>query len=354
LLGIQTSRVWGDFNLQKECFLKIIETCNLSYRAFSNNKNQILFDYFLQTFTQTNMDLQGIGNFENVHGPITSKTNPQTHYIQTVTSLDLLNIRKNEKLSFGCPVLDRLTEGGIPFSPITEFSGEAGIGKTQLLLSLCLTCQLPIGSGGLNSGCVYLSTEGRIPTPRLVDYLHFKQDLFGSHTSKEEILDRIFLDDSISDPLVLWMTIQEKLPLILSTGKVRLVIIDSITSLFRGEFGVGVGTQALNDRNNWLFGLSSMMKRISDLYDCMFVISNQISCDLSTGQMKPSLGMSWSCCVNQRFFLERSNDRERNENCDSVISLKKRRISVVFSPELPCGIISENCVVEKQGFHAYE
>jgi len=46
-------------------------------------------------------------------------------------------------------VIDAELEGGIDFCPITEIAGEAGVGKTQLLLSLLLTVQLDAALGGL-------------------------------------------------------------------------------------------------------------------------------------------------------------------------------------------------------------
>src|SRR5437016_5219634 len=94
--------------------------------------------------------------------------------IQTASAYDLL--RTSKKLSFGCPVLDEKTGGGIPFLPLTEISGEAGVGKTQSLLTLALTSLLPVDKGGLDSGCLYISTEGRVPVARLKEYLEARSD----------------------------------------------------------------------------------------------------------------------------------------------------------------------------------
>ena len=45
-----------------------------------------------------------------------------------------------------------LFTGGFLHNGITEIAGESASGKTQLGLQLCLTCQLPLAQGGLDSG----------------------------------------------------------------------------------------------------------------------------------------------------------------------------------------------------------
>lgn len=44
-------------------------------------------------------------------------------------------------LSTGCDKIDKLLRGGISKKGITEIYGEAGCGKTQFALQLCLSAQ---------------------------------------------------------------------------------------------------------------------------------------------------------------------------------------------------------------------
>lgn len=50
---------------------------------------------------------------------------------------------QNQFLSSGCMKLDDFLRGGFPKKGITQIFGEAGIGKTQLALQLCLSAQIP-------------------------------------------------------------------------------------------------------------------------------------------------------------------------------------------------------------------
>lgn len=57
-------------------------------------------------------------------------------------------------LTTGCSRLDAKLGGGIPCRGITQIYGAAGTGKSQLVLQLCLTVQLPIAAGGFEAGNV--------------------------------------------------------------------------------------------------------------------------------------------------------------------------------------------------------
>lgn len=71
---------------------------------------------------------------------------------------------QHQRLSLGCPRLDRLLGGGLPLDGITELAGSSSAGKTQLALQLCLAVQFPRQHGGLEAGeC----RGGCAPTPCL-------------------------------------------------------------------------------------------------------------------------------------------------------------------------------------------
>jgi len=64
------------------------------------------------------------------------------------------------RCSTGSKALDELLLGGIETQAVTEFYGEFGSGKSQICHTLCATARQPIESGGMDSGVIYIDTEG--------------------------------------------------------------------------------------------------------------------------------------------------------------------------------------------------
>merc|ERR1712166_1134638 len=66
------------------------------------------------------------------------------------SALEMLRAPPERRLGLGCPHFDQLLRGGFTSRGINEISGEAGTGKTNLCLQLCLQVQLPQEQGGLD------------------------------------------------------------------------------------------------------------------------------------------------------------------------------------------------------------
>jgi meiotic recombination protein DMC1 len=64
------------------------------------------------------------------------------------------------KVSTGCEEFDRLLGGGIESMSITEVFGEFRTGKTQISMTLCITCQM--GIEGAAGKAAYIDTEGTL------------------------------------------------------------------------------------------------------------------------------------------------------------------------------------------------
>ncbi|KAG5495224.1 hypothetical protein JKF63_02279 [Porcisia hertigi] len=63
--------------------------------------------------------------------------------------------------------LDRVLGGGVPVGGVTEISGPPGVGKTQLLMQLAVSCSMPIKFGGMGGACLFVDTEGSFVAERL-------------------------------------------------------------------------------------------------------------------------------------------------------------------------------------------
>lgn len=98
---------------------------------------------------------------------------------------------KWKHISFGCTALDRLTNG-LPTRGITEISGEAGVGKSQICMQLSLAVQLPESMGGLGKATVYICTEDIFPSKRLAQMIESFTELYKQRNT--EFSNNIFIE----------------------------------------------------------------------------------------------------------------------------------------------------------------
>ncbi|XP_047593167.1 DNA repair protein XRCC3 isoform X1 [Lutra lutra] len=168
---------------------------------------------------------------------------------------------RSQRLSLGCPVLDGLLRGGLPSDGLTELAGPSSAGKTQLALQLCLTVQFPRRHGGLESGAVYICTEDVFPDPRLQQLIaqqrRLRTDVPGDVVDRMKFGDHIFIEH-VADVDALLECVRKKVPVLLSRGMARLVVIDSVAAPFRCEFDGAASVprarrlQALGGALRWL------------------------------------------------------------------------------------------------------
>lgn len=124
-----------------------------------------------------------------------------------------------EKISTGIRSLDLAMKGGIEVGSLTGFVGAFGSGKSQLCHQLAVMVQLPAGEGGLGSGAVYVDTEGGFRPERLAAMAEYRG-----------------LDPQQALEKTTYVRTREwkLLVRILRGSKARLLIVDSLSWLFRG------------------------------------------------------------------------------------------------------------------------
>ncbi|XP_066281114.1 DNA repair protein XRCC3-like [Branchiostoma lanceolatum] len=255
-------------------------------------------------------------------------------------------------LSLGCPVLDEFLRGGVPCQGLTEISGESSAGKTQFGLQLCLTVQLPEEWGGLNAGAVYICTEDAFPSKRLAQMAQ----QFPTRglapvevTKKTRFSDQIFVEHT-ADKDQLSKCIQSRLPILLERGVVKLVVIDSIAALFRGEYESRETARRAKD----LQSLGAQLRKVSQKYSVLVVCINQVSAvvgkrrgngNISSSQkVIPALGLVWSSLVTTRLMVTRT---EHTVQCADGSPAVVRSLEVLFSPHLPN--TTQYYIVDAQG-----
>ncbi|XP_028809119.1 DNA repair protein XRCC3 [Denticeps clupeoides] len=266
------------------------------------------------------------------------------------TALDVRNSEPGEKLSLACPLLDALLHGGLPLCGITELSGESGAGKTQLGLQLCLSVQYPAEWGGLGSGAVYICTEDAFPIKRLRQLItqqpRLRPDIPQALVHSIRFSDNIYIEHT-ADLGALQSCIAQRVPVLLSRGLVRLVVIDSIAALFRSEFQADESME----RARHLLALSGTLHHLSHSHKVPVFCINQVTdvidspnpgrCEfgLVESRILPALGLAWANQVMVRLMLWRLEGTVS----DGDQSCAPRRLEVVFAPHLPqasclCGV----------------
>ncbi|RHY13871.1 hypothetical protein DYB32_010891, partial [Aphanomyces invadans] len=218
--------------------------------------------------------------------------------MEGLTAWDLATLRVDERLATGCPNVDEALRGGFPVGFVSEVCGCAGSGKTQLCLQLLLRSQLPQGeSGGLNASSCYMYSDGLSPMKRL-------QELAAHYSDSGPVqLNRIFLE-AATDPTQFLHALKSRLPSLMELHGVRLVVVDSIAAVFRGQ-SVEKAADA-GDRTRMMFDIVHCMHILAKQYRAVFIVVNHMTADMQKDGNIPALGLAWSSCVNQRYVRLRS------------------------------------------------
>jgi len=222
------------------------------------------------------------------------------------------------KISTGSNELNKLLGGGIETQAITEAFGEFGSGKSQIGFEIAVNAQLPPEQGGLGGDVVFIDTEGTFRPERIKQIAEAK----GLHA--EDFLRKIRVARAYSSDHQ--MLLAEKVEeLIQKQGvNVRLVIVDSLTALFRSEF-TGRGTLA--DRQQKINKHLHTLQRLADKYNLAIYITNQVMANPAIffgNPTQPIGGHILGHASTYRLYLRKSKG-------------EKRIARLIDSPHLPEG-----------------
>ncbi|AQZ17640.1 RAD57 (YDR004W) [Zygosaccharomyces parabailii] len=181
--------------------------------------------------------------------------------------------------------IDEALGGGIFTHSITEIFGESSSGKSQFLMQLCLSVQLPLNMGGFRAKCVYITTEGDLPTQRLESMLLAREELSRHGVSQKNVYT-VSCCDLINQEHIL----NVQLPILLeqNKGAIKLVIIDSISHHMRVE----LPTRDYKDYQDNKFYIDNMAEKLLDLahrHSLAVVVANQVSDKPLQESLEPSV-----------------------------------------------------------------
>ncbi len=184
---------------------------------------------------------------------------------------------------------------GVREAFIYEFAGEFGAGKSMLAHQLVVAAL----KEGFTDKAVYVDTEGTF-SPALVEAVARR---FGVELEK--------LEDSVvvyqpANVVQLEQIVKYDLPRHIQEG-CRLVVIDTITALYRAEF---VGREHLAARQQRIHYLIDWLRRHARTFGLTSILTNQVM-DVpevfAAGVKRPVGGNVLAHAVNARFMMARPN-----------------------------------------------
>ena len=225
------------------------------------------------------------------------------------------------RITTGSKDLDELIGGGVETNAITEVYGKFASGKTQLAFQLAVNAQLPQAQGGLGGAVLFVDTEGTFRPERIVEI------------SKAKKLDP---NTVLSNIIVVRATTTEKQMLTIDRAdslivekNIKLIIVDSLTSLFRSEF---IGRGSLGERQQKLNVHIHKLQALADKFSLAVYITNQVMDNpgiLFGDPTTPIGGNIIAHAATTRLYMRKSKE-------------DKRIIRLVDSPSMPDG----ECVIK--------
>ncbi len=220
------------------------------------------------------------------------------------------------RISTGCKDLDELLGGGIEAKSITEAYGKFASGKSQLSFQLSVNVQLPIGSGGLEGKVLFVDTEGTFRPERIESIAK------AAGLNPEEALNNVFVvrAENTSQQV---LTI-ERADKLIKENNIRLIVVDSMMSLFRSEFA---GRGALGERQQKLNAHIHKLQNLADTHSLAVYITNQVMDNpaiLFGDPTTPVGGNIIAHAATTRLYLRKSKE-------------DKRIVRLVDSPNMPEG-----------------
>ncbi len=193
-----------------------------------------------------------------------------------------------ERLSSGCEGLDRLLGGGYEPGIITQIYGEAGTGKTTIVL------QAAVGAVGRGLKVIFIDTEG-------FSVERFRQ--IAGEAAKE-----IGAKIVVFEPL----NLEQQHSSIKDATKIAgkefgLLILDSATSLYRAAFEGDDNRPVRRALAAQLGELQEMARR----HRIPVVVTNQVYMEIETGNLRPLGGMAMDHATKTAIFIEKRGEGKR-------------------------------------------
>ena len=184
------------------------------------------------------------------------------------TTTELIEKRKKlQRLTTSSPLLDSLFGGGgLETTSITEFYGEFGSGKTQICFQLAVNATMPIKDGGLDGHVIVIDTENTFRPIRI------EQIATAHGLDVDEVNSKIHVARAFNSAHQM-LLLTDKADELAKQVPVKLLIVDSLVSLFRSEY---IGRGNLADRQGLLNTHMHDILKFIDAHNAVAAVTNQV------------------------------------------------------------------------------
>ena len=236
-----------------------------------------------------------------------------------------------EKISTGTKALDKLFTGGIETSATTEIYGEFGCGKTQFCHTIAVRVKLPKEKGGLDGKWVWIDSEGTFEPTRIESISKsLKLD-------EKEALGNIIRAKAYNSADQ-YLILQELEKLLVEDDKIKLIVIDSATGLFRQDFS---GRGMLSERQKYLDEFLTMASNMANFHNIAIIWTNQVMINPGVFYGDPVTAIGGTVLAHKstyRVYFKKSGVYRMGKMVDSP---KHGQIEVMFG-------LSEDGVVDQE------
>lgn len=244
-----------------------------------------------------------------------------SHFFEKASEI-LKRKKLSTRLTLGNKQLDDFLQGGIETQAITEFFGESATGKTQICFQIAAFLA---NKGGLGENLIlYIDSENTFK-PERVEEICIENNL-----DVEKVLNKILVIRAFnSSDQILVFDYLEKFE---HKTKIKLIIIDSITTHFRSEF---IGRGYLSERQQLLNSHLKDLMRFSIKTDSAIVLTNQVLSNPDTFGMplKPAGGNILAHSSTIRIFLKKAFGGKKLAKIFSAPHLEEKELLFKISKQ---------------------
>lgn len=208
-----------------------------------------------------------------------------------------------EKISTTLEDLDICLGGGIRCGQLTEISGEAGAGKSNLAAQMGTLVMLPVKDRGLDGSVLMIHTEGE---GKLMLTIKRYKTLAKASYGDEELIGKKLHVMNCSTEFELLEMVNRLNETLDSMSNVKLIIIDSITCAFIQIDG-NLDYRFYTKRSLRLTKIVKTLAQLAWTRRIAIVATNHVSFNPRLGETRPAMGKIWSHLCQTKIYLERKD-----------------------------------------------